>query len=71
MCRLPPAFAGISASTPGALAITGHDRNEKVAIKQVAVQEQDHEKNAAAQKDAKKWVPPSGLQFITTSMLRA
>ena len=42
-----------------------------MAIKQVAVQEQDHEKNAAAQKDAKKWVPPSGLQFITTSMLRA
>ncbi len=59
--RLPPAFAGISASTPGALAITGRDRNEKVAIKQAAVQEQDHEKNAPAQKDARKWAPPHGL----------
>ena len=52
--RLPPAFAGISASTPGALAITGRDRNERVAIKQAAAEEQKHEREEAAQKDAKK-----------------
>lgn len=54
LCRLAPVFAGITASTPGALAVTGRDRNEKVAIKQAAAEEQKHEKEEAAQKDAKK-----------------
>ena len=54
LCRLPPAFAGISASTPGALAIAGRDKNEKVAIKQAAAEDQKHEKEEAAHKDAKK-----------------
>ncbi|CAL5227620.1 g10624 [Coccomyxa viridis] len=49
---LAPAFAGISASSPGALAITGRDKNEKVAIKQAAAEEQKHEKEEAAQKQA-------------------
>ncbi len=54
LSRLPPAFAGISASTPGALALTGRDRNEKVAIKQAATEDQKHEKEEAAQKEAKR-----------------
>ena len=54
LCRLAPVFAGITASTPGALAVTGRDRIEKVAIKQAAAEEQKHEKEEAAQKDAKK-----------------
>ena len=53
LCRLPPAFAGISASTPGALAVTGRDRNEKVAIKQAAAEEQKHEREVAVQKDTR------------------
>lgn len=54
LCRLAPVFAGITASSPGALAVTGRDRNEKVAIKQAAAEEQKHEKEEAAQRDAKK-----------------
>ena len=51
---MAPTFAGITSSTPGALAITGRDRNEKVAIKQAAAQEQNQEKSDAAQKDAER-----------------
>lgn len=34
--------------------MTGRDRNEKVALKQAAAVEQDHEKDEAAQMQAKK-----------------